>query len=281
MAVALPLPKYHQIYLVLLEQLREGHFEGGLPSEHELSRQFGAGRVTVRRALEQLAAEGLITRTAGRGTWPTQARAGRLVQSAANDDALPTGLTGLLESIVTASMQTTLQVLDWRVVGASGLMAEVLRVPDGTRLRRLERIRSVKEGPVSYVITYAPETLARGFGRRELVKAPFLGLLEKYGGVHFGRVQQTMSARQADAVTAAALQVPVGSALLAVRRLVFDLDDRPVMWLQGLYRPDRYEYHLEMSRSGAVDARIAVKGTPASLSAAGSQGLQQKQATPS
>ena len=49
MATTLPLPKYHQVYLVLREQLQEGQFANGLPAEVVLSKQFGAGRVTVRR----------------------------------------------------------------------------------------------------------------------------------------------------------------------------------------------------------------------------------------
>jgi GntR family transcriptional regulator len=53
----LPLPKYHQIYLVLREQLREGRFDQGLPGELALMGQFGVARVTVRRALSQLAEE--------------------------------------------------------------------------------------------------------------------------------------------------------------------------------------------------------------------------------
>ena len=52
MNVSLPLSKYHQIYLVLREQLKEGRFLHGLPGELELARQFDVGRVTVRRALE-------------------------------------------------------------------------------------------------------------------------------------------------------------------------------------------------------------------------------------
>ena len=55
MVTSLPLTKYHQIYLVLREQLDEGRFAHGLPSELALTRQFGVGRVTVRRALELLA----------------------------------------------------------------------------------------------------------------------------------------------------------------------------------------------------------------------------------
>ena len=53
----LPLPKYHQIYLVLREQLREGRFDQGLPGELALMGQFGVARVTVRRALSQLPEE--------------------------------------------------------------------------------------------------------------------------------------------------------------------------------------------------------------------------------
>ena len=56
MAERIALPKYHQVYLVLREGIEEGRFQGGLPAETVLSKQFGAARVTVRRALEQLGA---------------------------------------------------------------------------------------------------------------------------------------------------------------------------------------------------------------------------------
>ena len=65
--------------------------------------------------------------------------------------------------------------------------------------------------------------------------------------------------RQADAVVAAELGVAIGTALLDVRRQVFDSQDKPVQWLHGLYRPDRYEYQLEVSQVGSIDARISVK----------------------
>jgi GntR family transcriptional regulator len=85
-----------------------------------------------------------------------------------------------------------------------------------------------------------------------------LQLLEE-AGVELGRARQTISARQADAVVARELDVAIGTALLQVRRLVYDSQDRPVQWLEGLYRPDRYEYQMEVSSIGGVDARIAVK----------------------
>jgi GntR family transcriptional regulator len=46
--------------------------------------------------------------------------------------------------------------------------------------------------------------------------------------------------------------------LLAVRRLIYDDKDRPVQWLHGLYRPDRYEYRMQLSRVGGIDAKVWV-----------------------
>lgn len=260
MASALPLPKYHQIYLVLREQIQEGRFDGGLPAEMVLSKQFAAGRVTVRRALEQLAGEGLIVREAGRGTRPTLAggeRAAGLLSRAGKQQAT-TGLTGLLENIVSMSMRTSVKVLEVRMISAPEGVAEALQIPAGATVQKAVRRRSSRLGPLSYITTYVPEDKASTFGRRELTKKPILRLLEE-SGVELGRARQTVSARQADAVVARELGVAVGTALLAVNRLVFDADDRPVQWLHGLYRPDRYEYQMEVSKVGSLDARISVK----------------------
>ena len=73
-----------------------------------------------------------------------------------------------------------------------------------------------------------------------------------------GRAHQTISARLADVRVAKHLDVAVGSALLAVRRLVYDDQDRPIQWLHGLYRPDRYEYEMQLSRVGSIDAKVWV-----------------------
>lgn len=262
-AAPMPLTKYHQVYLVLREQLEEGRFTHGLPGELELARQFGVGRVTVRRALEQMAQEGLIVREAGRGTRPA-ARTAPPSGGAAAAGPLSnpvSRLSGLLENIVHVSLGNTVKVLEWRLLPATGSLAEALQVPVGTRLRKVVRRRSVGAAPVSLITTYLPEERVRGFGRRELATRPLLQLLQEHG-VALGRARQTVSARAADAQAAQELQVSVGTALLSVRRLVFDTDDRPVQLLHGLYRPDRYEYQMELSQVGGIDARIVEHQLP-------------------
>lgn len=258
MAPSLPLSKYHQVYLVLLEQLQEGRFSAGLPGELELARDFAVARVTVRRALEQLAKEGLIVREVGRGTRP----APRLEQSGrvrkAARDVSPPQLKGLMESIVSLSRKTTVKVIEWRLIPANHELAQSLQVPEGDKVRKAVRRRSTSAGPMSHITTWVPEPLVAGVGRADLTSRPILELIQQ-AGVALGRAIQTVSARQADARVAAELQVPVGSALLWVRRLVYDTEDRPVQLLHGLYRPDRYEYQMELSQVGGVEARIVAK----------------------
>lgn len=250
MSPALPLPKYHQIYLVLREQLHEGRFAAGLPGEVALAGQFGVARVTVRKALEQLAAEGLIDRAPGRGTVPRQ-------RERAAPEPERAHLTGLLENIVSMGLRTRVKVLSCEVMAASDAVAQALQLDDGAAVQKAVRVRSTREGPLSLITTHVPEPLARSFGKRELAKKPILILLED-SGVRIGRAVQTISARLADADVARHLDVQVGSALLAVTRLIHDEHDRPVQWLHGLYRPDRYQYEMQLSRVGGIDAKVWV-----------------------
>jgi GntR family transcriptional regulator len=182
MSALLPVTKYHQVYLVLREQLQEGRFAQGLPGELALTQQFGVGRVTVRRALEQLVQEGLIVREAGRGTRPVQpagpSRSGPGAAAPAAPAHPVTRLTGLLENIVSVSRSTTVKVLDWRSIQASDSLAQVLQVAPGATVRKVTRLRSAAAGPVSYITIYVPEPLIRGFGRRDLGQKPVLQLLE-------------------------------------------------------------------------------------------------------
>ena len=259
-ANTLPMTKYHQIYVVLREQLLEDQFAQGLPSEFSLMQQFGVARVTVRRALEQLAAEGLISREPGRGTRAIGANAVR--STASNAPAFAEGaqlarMAGLLENLVSMGLKTSVKVLQAQVMPAAAQVAQALQVSAGEAVQKAVRVRSTLAGPLSHITTYVPATVSREFTRRELSKKPILILLEEQG-VKVGRATQTISAKLADVQVASQLDIAVGSALLAVRRLIFDDQERPIQWLHGLYRPDRYEYEMQLSRVGSIDAKVWV-----------------------
>ncbi len=251
----LPLPKYHRVYLVLRQQLDEGRFAEGVPGELALMESFGVSRVTVRRALEQLAAEGLITRHPGRATLPTRAAASERTTGAI--EASETRLTGLLENLVSMGLRTSVDVMSLETLSAPDFVAQALDIPVGDLVQKAVRVRSTREGPLSRMTTWVPLSVARPFTRRELGKKPILLLLEE-AGVRVGRAEHPLTAVLADAESAQQLDVPIGGPLLAVRRLIYDDKDRPVQWLHGLYRPDRYEYQMQLSRVGGIDAKVWV-----------------------
>ena len=258
--VSMPMTKYHQVYLVLREQLLEDQFAQGLPGEFSLMQQFGVARVTVRRALEQLAAEGLISREPGRGTRAIVANSARSLASNAPafaDGSQRARLTGLLENLVSMGLKTSVKVLQADTVPAAPSVAQALQIAVDDQVHKAVRVRSTQAGPLSHITTFVPAAVSRRFTPAELRKKPILLLLEEQG-VKIGRATQTISAKLADVQVASQLDIAVGSALLAVRRLIFDDQERPIQWLHGLYRPDRYEYEMQLSRVGNIDAKVWV-----------------------
>jgi GntR family transcriptional regulator len=261
MSPALPLPKHHQIYLVLREQLEDGRFAAGVPGDLLLMKEFGVARVTVRRALERLVAERLIERAPGRGTVAIARHGAPKAGRRPGTGRSRVELSGLLENIVSMGPCTKVRVIDCAVLPATEPVAQRLALAPGALVQKAVRVRSTREGPLSYITTHVPANLAQAFGKRELAKKPILILLEE-SGVRIGRATQTISARLADAAVAPLLGVEIGSALLALSRLVFDDQERPVQWLNGLYRPDRYQYEMQLSRIGAIDTEVWVSKEP-------------------
>lgn len=246
MQQSMPLPKYHQVYLVLKERLLEGLYNDKLPGELELTTEFEVSRVTIRKALGNLAAEGLIERTAGRGTRRVDA------SEASGKGGSGSGRPHLLDKLVSINQNTTVTVLEHERLPATESVATALQVAVGAEVLRVVRLRSTSDGPVSYIVAWLPATSSRGLTRSKLERKPILTLIEE-AGVEISSATQTVSARQADSLVARHLAVPVGTALLAVNRVVFDKKGRPVQWLQGLYRPDRYEYEMKLSRADEAD----------------------------
>jgi len=239
-------PLYHQIYVVLRQQIVEGRFgQGPLPGEIDLAKQFHASRVTMRRVFDRLVQEGLVRRHRGLGTFVNP----HPVKPAASEERG----TSLLGTIIDMGEKTAVKVVSIDEVHATPEVAEALQIQVGDPVVKIVRVRHYKGRPLSHITTYLPADLGRPLARKDLEATPMLRLLEA-AGVELGRASQVLTARLADVVVAPLLDVPVGGALLAVRRVVLDKAGRPVQLLMGQYRPDRYEYRMELSPMGGGDS---------------------------
>ena len=243
----LPTPLYHQIYLVLRNKILDGEYSLGalLPSEQQTGRQFGVSRITAKRALNELAADGLVVRERGRGTKVTYQAASPPVRAS---------VEGMLENLLAMGLKTKVSVREFGYVAANEEVARALKCAQGDRVQRAVRVRRLEGEPFSYLTTFVPEEIGRNYSRDDLVRKPLLALLEREGIVVSG-AEQTITATLADADSAAALGVELGSPLLRIRRIVHDQSERPVEYITALYRPDRYQYRMRLSRVQNQDIR--------------------------
>jgi GntR family transcriptional regulator len=241
-------PLYHQIYLVLRDQCLDGNGRSmALPSELDLARQYKVSRITMRKALEQLVRDGIVTRRRGAGTFvnPTVVKQ-KLEQRRS---------AGLLENIIGSALDTTVRLVSLERIVAQQDIAADLELAANEGVVKVVRVRSLDNIPVSHITTFVPERVGDCLQAEALGAQPMLTLLEEHG-VRAEHAHQVITARLADSEVAALLEVPVGAPLLAVRRLVRELDGRPVQLLQGLYRPDRYEYRMDLWRAGDGQTRV-------------------------
>lgn len=252
---SLPTPLYHQIYLVLREQIRSGAIPSNtlLPGEQQLARMFNVSRITVKRALNELAADGLLNRHRGRGTIVTDSAAVPVVKGSFDN---------LLESLRIMGLETEIEVLDVANIHASEPIAKLLEVETGTRVQRAVRRRKLQGEPFSHLVTHIPGDISDRYPVKDLATTSMLILLERSGSPVFD-AEQWITAVAAEPLVASALGVSVGAPLLKVERVMRDVNGRPVQLIHSHYRSDRFQYHVKTHRrktpgSGKGDSATTV-----------------------
>lgn len=239
--------KAHSLYLLLRERILSGEVgpEGRLPSEPALAQEHGVSRVTVRRALDRLAGDGMIERRPGSGTFVS---GGKTLMPVVAD------FSNALTYLVEMGRKTGVRLISFGYVAATPTMAEELRLDAHERLQRSVRVRLIDGQPFSYLVTHVPERIGISYSEADLASTPLLELLER-SGIVAERARQTIGATLASPDVAAALDLDIGAALIAMTRVVFDPSGRGIEHLQAFYRPDRYSFHMELERTGADGAR--------------------------
>lgn len=229
-------PLYRQVYEYLRNEIVSGQRPPGdkLPNEGELAAQMGVSAITSRRALRDLAAEGFIERTPGRGS---------IVQRVPFSAALNARLDRFLETVLLPNWNADCRVEEFGFVVPPIEVRKALGAGPRDVYQRAVTIMARQGEAINYVITYLPEALGRHYSKRDIQERPRLVLLLEQG-VEITRGQQTVGSCPAPKRVADALGLEVGSPMTKLTRLVFDTNGRAVQYLI-IYAPwDRHEYRM-------------------------------------
>ncbi|CAM3598891.1 GntR family transcriptional regulator [Bordetella sputigena] len=214
-------PLYEIVRAGIVERLRTGVWAAGdrLPPEPELARLFGVGIGTIRRAVESLVAERLLTRRAGRGT-----EVARFTDDHAFDLYFnyvdPAG----------AAIKVTAELLSFARERATARFATLFGIERGGAIAHVENLRRMDGVPVMLDRLWIPLNVFPNLSGQEFAarRGSIYGYYQERYGVSVVRVEEDVTAADADAGVAAAFGLKPGASVLQVERTAYTFQDKPV-----------------------------------------------------
>jgi GntR family transcriptional regulator len=236
-------PLYQQIKGLILQGLEAGEWKPGesIPSEMDLAARFRVSQGTVRKAIDELAADNLLVRRQGKGTF-VATHAERQVQyrflRLAPDQGGDGGLTA-----------PSRQIIDCRRQRAPADVARALAMRTGDAALQVQRVLSFDGVPTILEDVWLPGGPFKGLSAERLSNhtGPMYAMFETEFGIRMVRAEEKIRALCPDERQAGLLQVPLGTPLLSVERVAFTYNDVPMELRRGLYRTDRHHYRHELS----------------------------------
>lgn len=235
-------PLYHWLAETLREQIAEGSYKPGdaLPTEHDLMRRYALSCTTVRRAVHDLAREGLIYRKAGKGTFVRRAKLEENLMR----------LTSFAEEMQSRHIIPQFKLVCADMVAPPTEVARALNLDAGALAFYLERVQIAEREPIAVARGYWVPDIGERLAEQDLNHISLYDTIEKVFGVPLIEADESISSQIANADVARKLKIAPRLPLLVRQRVTFTSNMRPVEFTTSLYRADRYEYKVHLARHG-------------------------------
>jgi GntR family transcriptional regulator len=231
---------YAQVETVLASNMADGTLPvgGQLPTEESLIERFGVSRTTVRKAIQNLEARGLIEIQRGKGTFVAHRK---ITQEL-------TELTGFVEDMQALGRNATARVIDKRVMPASEIAGQQLGVATGALVVRIQRVRLADGAAVSFDETYLPLEIGRKVMTDDLAAEPIFSLLEQKYDIPLVEAEYKLEAVSAEPAVAQALGVEIGAPIFLIERTSYRAGNQPIDYEKLHYRGDMIRFVTRLAR---------------------------------
>jgi len=232
-------PYYAQLAQLFRDAIVSGEWEPGrpLPSEQVIGEFFGLSRTAVRQALAELAAEGLVRKEKGRGSF---------VRGPRRTEFVVQELRGFFDEMSDQGKVVSTDVLLLETTTAPPDEAALLGIPTGSKVVQLDRLRRVDGEPICFARTFLPLPRFAGLAGQDLSSCSLYEVLHSVFGVEPSTGWRTVEAAAADRSTARHLGVRQGSPLLLLTSLNVDATGEPFEHFSAWYRADRTSFRIEV-----------------------------------
>lgn len=230
-------PKHEQLRRILLDLcVTELHPGDMLPSERKLVDAYGVSRITVREAVGQLVADGVLERAPGKGTF--------VARTPLRSDL---HLASFHEDMRRAGARPSTRVVTAAEAVPPPHVAEALHLPPAQKAYHVKRLRLANELPISVDDGWYSPVVLPGLLREDLSQSLYELLAERFG-VLINQAEQTVSASAANPVDAELLKIHPADPVLVFDR-VSRCDGQPVEVARSTYRGDRYQLRMHLDGS--------------------------------
>ncbi len=237
-----PIPKYLQIATWIKDLIQTGRYEKGanLPTEVELTRICQVNRHTLRQAISELTAAGVLRKEKGRGTFVCA-------------DA-PLAVTHKLKRISSFSadlqqlgIKEKTRIIKKGVEEAKDRVVKKLILGPGGKVVAIRRLRTGNDVPFIYEESYLPYATFKDILDMDLTGSMYQ-LIDESFKITLARSDQTIRAVNLKGRIAAYLKVPVNTAAFFMESVTYNENNIPVELLHSYYRGDKYVFEVELGR---------------------------------
>lgn len=232
-------PLHVQVHRAIADEIARGRHQPGdrLPTERELCERFTVSRITVRRALRELAADGIVSPAQGRG-W--------FVREYPLSEP-PNTLLSFTEMAAVRGLVASARVVHAGVRPATIDEAEELHIAPGSDLFHIQRVRLVDDLPIAFDENRVPLAVAPSLPDEDFTTSSLHETLARHGADPIW-AEFSIHTEKSDPRFAQLLDLEVREPLLVARQTTYDVHDRPIELAHIRYRGDRYRFRATLTR---------------------------------